>query len=186
MICFTNSSLSHPGIPDIPFGELPFHGHCCPLHLVDLSYPSSISNVLSRMGRSNLRMLSISPRYEAETYQKQGSLYYQPKQCTIFWGKSLQITIQLHCSIPSKMGHFNDPLQKPIAKLMQNCLANGKLTNLIGPPTCHRTSDRHEPGDSWKGSKCKMVKTFSWGPRMKSKQLKQKNNIKYLIKLNNV
>ncbi len=35
-----------------------------------------------------------------------------------FWFKSLQIAIQLHCLIPSKMGNFNGPLQKPIAKLM--------------------------------------------------------------------
>ena len=39
---------------------------------------------------------------------EQGSLYYQPKQCTI-QVKSLKIVIDLHCLIPTKWVPFNDP-----------------------------------------------------------------------------
>ena len=38
----------------------------------------------------------------------QGSLYYQPKQCTIN-GKSIKFTIYLHCLMPPKMGNLMIP-----------------------------------------------------------------------------
>ena len=39
---------------------------------------------------------------------EQGSLYYQPKQCTII-REIPQFIIHLHCSIPAKWVPFNDP-----------------------------------------------------------------------------
>ena len=39
----------------------------------------------------------------------QGSLYYQPKQCMVILGKSLKITIHLHCLIPPIWVPSNDP-----------------------------------------------------------------------------
>ena len=38
------------------------------------------------------------------TMFKQGSICYEPKQCTINFGKSLKITIHLHCLIPPPNG----------------------------------------------------------------------------------
>ena len=43
----------------------------------------------------------------------QGSSYYQPKQCTITFGKSLKITINLCCLIPPKCVILNDPMNDP-------------------------------------------------------------------------
>ena len=52
------------------------------------------------------------PRKKKTDLTQQGSLYYQPKQCTIIFGKSLKIAISLYCLIPPKWVPFNDPCPK--------------------------------------------------------------------------
>ena len=53
---------------------------------------------------------------EKSTNPTERSLYYQPKQCTIIFGKSLKITINLHCLIHPKMGNLMTPATTHLEK----------------------------------------------------------------------
>ena len=90
------------------------------------SVPAFTGTVTWRIIPVSKRFRVSNPQLEGEQpYLRdlfQGSLYYQPKQCTIK-GKSLKMTIPWHCLIPPKMGN----LMIPVLSMAMNHLLTGMI-----------------------------------------------------------
>ena len=92
-------------------------------------YRGTALDLVIRFPTKSLKKLDDS--VETKTYglfegqYSQGSLYYQPKQCT-FKGKSPKSTIHLHCLIPPKWGNLMIP---EIHLLFQDISGNTRPTS---------------------------------------------------------